>query len=55
MGLIPLPTWKPKSSKVLLSSTAWEDLIVTENLTTHLEELNAYLADLQSIETDRSA
>jgi len=34
---------------------AWEDLIVAENLTTHLEELDAYLADLQSTETDRAA
>ena len=26
---------------------AWEDLITVENLTTRLEELDAYLADLQ--------
>ncbi len=29
---------------------AWEDLIVAENLEEHLEELDAYLADLQSAE-----
>ena len=33
---------------------AWEDLIVAENLTTRLEELDAYLADLQGAENDRS-
>lgn len=27
---------------------AWEDLIVVENLTTRLDELNAYLDDLQN-------
>lgn len=32
---------------------AWEDLIVAENLTTRLEELDAYLADLQGAENDR--
>ena len=31
---------------------AWEDLIVAENLSAHLEELDAYLADLQSAEAD---
>ena len=29
---------------------AWEDLIVAENLNEHLEELDAYLADLQGAE-----
>ena len=32
---------------------AWEDLIVSENLTANLEELNAYLADLQNTEAER--
>jgi hypothetical protein len=33
---------------------AWEDLIVAENLTTRLEELNAYLDDLRGAEGHRS-
>ena len=33
---------------------AWEDLIVAENLAARLEELDAYLADLQDTEVDRS-
>jgi len=33
---------------------AWEDLIVAENLSARLEELDAYLADLQGVE-DHSA
>ena len=33
---------------------AWEDLIVAENLTARLEELDAYLDDLQGAEGDRS-
>jgi hypothetical protein len=32
----------------------WEDLIGAENLSARLEELNAYLDDLQSTENDRS-
>lgn len=32
---------------------AWEDLIVAENLTARLEELDAYLDDLQSAENNR--
>ncbi len=31
---------------------AWEDLIVAENLSKHLEEIDAYLADLQGAEAD---
>jgi hypothetical protein len=33
---------------------AWEDLIVAENLTVRLGELDAYLDDLQGAEGDRS-
>lgn len=33
---------------------AWEDLIVAENLTTRLEELDAHLNNLQNTEKDRS-
>ena len=33
---------------------AWEDLIVAENLAARLEELNAYLDDLQGAEDNRS-
>jgi hypothetical protein len=33
---------------------AWEDLIVAENLTARLEELDAYLADLQRSEVNRT-
>ncbi|OIO98830.1 MAG: hypothetical protein AUK03_00610 [Anaerolineae bacterium CG2_30_64_16] len=33
---------------------AWEDLIVAENLTTRLGELDAYLGDLQRVGNDRS-
>ena len=32
---------------------AWEDLIVVENLTARLEELDAYLRDLQNSESHR--
>ncbi len=31
---------------------AWEDLIVAENLTAHLEELDAYLDRLQGVTAD---
>ena len=34
---------------------AWEDLIVAENLTARLEELDAYLDRLQGAATDRAA
>jgi hypothetical protein len=34
---------------------AWEDLIVAENLTARLEELDAHLADLQGAESNRSS
>ena len=33
---------------------AWEDLIVAENLSARLEELDAYLADLQGVEDHRT-
>ncbi len=33
---------------------AWEDLIVAENLSARLEELDAYLADLQGVEDHRA-
>ena len=33
---------------------AWEDLIVAENLNARLDELDAYLDDLQGAENDRS-
>ena len=33
---------------------AWEDLIVAENLTARLEELDAYLDDVQSAAHDRA-
>jgi len=39
---------------VVVEHPAWEDLIVAENLTARLEELNAYLDDLQGAEGDRS-
>ena len=32
---------------VVVEHPAWEDLIVTENLTARLEELDAYLGDIQ--------
>ena len=32
---------------------AWEDLIVAENLTARLEEIDAYLRDLQQAGNDR--
>ena len=34
---------------------AWEDLIVVENLSIRLEELNTYVANLQDAQPDRSA
>lgn len=39
---------------VVAEHPAWEDLIVAENLTARLEELDAYLHDLQGAEDDRS-
>lgn len=36
------------SSGAIPEHPAWEDCIVAENLTTRLEELNVYLADLQN-------
>ena len=39
---------------VVVEHPAWEDLIVTENLTTRLEELNGYLADLQKTGNNRT-
>ncbi len=39
---------------IVAEHPAWEDLIVAENLTARLEELDAYLDDLQSAENDRS-
>ena len=39
---------------VVVEHPAWEDLIVAENLTARLEELDAYLDDLQGAEGDRS-
>ena len=35
---------------VVIEHPAWEDLTVAENLTAHLEELDAYLGDLQGAE-----
>ena len=35
---------------VVVEHPAWEDLIVAENLTARLEELDAYLGDLQGAE-----
>ena len=39
---------------VVVEHPAWEDLIVAENLTVRLEELDAYLDDVQGAEDDRS-
>lgn len=39
---------------VVAEHPAWEDLIVAENLTARLEELDAYLDDIQGAEDDRS-
>jgi hypothetical protein len=39
---------------VVAEHPAWEDLIVAENLTARLEELGAYLEDVQGAEDDRS-
>jgi len=39
---------------VVAEHPAWEDLIVAENLTVRLGELDAYLDDLQGAEGDRS-
>lgn len=38
---------------IVVEHPAWEDLIVAENLTARLEELDAYLGDLQGAEDDR--
>jgi len=37
---------------IVAEHPAWEDLIGVENLSARLEELNAYLDDLQSAEND---
>ena len=39
---------------IVAEHPAWEELIVAENLTVRLEELDAYLDDLQGAEDDRS-
>lgn len=39
---------------IVAGHPAWEDLIVAENLTARLEELDAYLDDLQGAEDDRA-
>jgi len=39
---------------IVVEHPAWEDLIVAENLAARLEELDAYLDDLQSAEDNRS-
>ena len=39
---------------IVVEHPAWEDLIVAENLTAHLEELDAYLGDLQGAADDCS-
>jgi hypothetical protein len=45
-------------SKIALGTVtehpAWEDLIVTENLTARLEELDGYLNDLQGVDNYRA-
>ncbi|RMF28556.1 MAG: hypothetical protein D6759_15540 [Chloroflexi bacterium] len=38
---------------IVAEHPAWEDLIVVENLTARLEELDAYLRDLQNPESHR--
>jgi hypothetical protein len=51
-GIIPL---EPKIAQgIVVEHPAWEDLIVAENLTVRLEELDAYLGDLQGVGDDRS-
>lgn len=37
---------------VVVEHPAWEDLIVAENLTARLEELDAYIADLRGAASD---
>ncbi len=39
---------------IVTEHPAWEDLIVAENLSTRLEELDAYLDDLQDPENNRA-
>lgn len=39
---------------IVVEHPAWEDLIVAENLTARLEELDGYLDDLQGVEGYRS-
>ena len=39
---------------IVVEHPAWEDLIVAEDLTVRLEELDAYLGDLQGVGDDRS-
>jgi hypothetical protein len=41
------------SQGIVAEHPAWEDLIVAENLTARLEELDAYLDDVQSAEDNR--
>ena len=39
---------------IVVEHPAWEDLIVAENLSARLEELDAHLVDLRGTEDDRS-
>jgi len=43
------------AQNLVIEHPAWEDLIVAENLTARLEELDAYLSDLQDTAGDRAA
>jgi hypothetical protein len=40
---------------VVAEHSAWEDLVVAENLKARLEELDAHLRDLQGAEDDRAS
>ncbi len=55
-GADSLPDLESKIAQgSVVEHPAWEDLIVAENLSARLEELDAHLVDLQSPENDRAA
>jgi len=53
-GVDSVPDLESKIAEgAVVEHPAWEDLIVAENLSARLEELDGYLRNLQEVRTDR--